>query len=74
LTRLIEAATEKALPLIIISTAAALACMRGWFSLMQMARRAQPWAITAKANCPTSVCSTHPTHRKRDGKLSSMAI
>src|SRR5437879_3834791 len=52
LTRLIEAATEKGLPLIIISTSGGARLYEGMFSLMQMAKTCGRLAYHAKQQLP----------------------
>jgi acetyl-CoA carboxylase carboxyl transferase subunit beta len=61
LTRLIEAATEKGLPLIIISTSGGARMYEGMFSLMQMAKTCAALAYHAKARLPYLSVLTHPT-------------
>ena len=61
LTRLIEAATEKALPLIIISTSGGARMYEGMFSLMQMAKTCAAVAYHGKARLPYISVLTHPT-------------
>ncbi len=61
LTRLIEKATEKALPLIIISTSGGARMYEGMFSLMQMAKTCAALAYHAKARLPYLSVLTHPT-------------
>lgn len=61
LTRLIERATEKALPLIIISTSGGARMYEGMFSLMQMAKTCSALAYHAKARLPYISVLTHPT-------------
>jgi acetyl-CoA carboxylase carboxyl transferase subunit beta len=61
LTRLIEAATEKALPLVIISTSGGARMYEGMFSLMQMAKTCAALAYHAKAKLPYISILTHPT-------------
>jgi acetyl-CoA carboxylase carboxyl transferase subunit beta len=61
LTRLIERATEKALPLIIISTSGGARMYEGMFSLMQMAKTSGALAYHAKARLPYISVLTHPT-------------
>ena len=61
LTRLIERATEKALPLIIISTSGGARMYEGMFSLMQMAKTCGALAYHAKARLPYLSVLTHPT-------------
>jgi len=56
LTRLIERATEKELPLLIISTSGGARMYEGMFSLMQMAKTSAALAYYAKAVCPISAC------------------
>ena len=60
-TRLIERATEKALPLIIISTSGGARMYEGMFSLMQMAKTCGALAYHAKARLPYISVLTHPT-------------
>jgi acetyl-CoA carboxylase carboxyl transferase subunit beta len=61
LTRLIERATEKSLPLIIISTSGGARMYEGMFSLMQMAKTCGALAYHAKARLPYISVLTHPT-------------
>jgi acetyl-CoA carboxylase carboxyl transferase subunit beta len=61
LTRLIEKATEKALPLIIISTSGGARMYEGMFSLMQMAKTCGALAYHAQAKFPYISVLTHPT-------------
>src|SRR6266496_1737261 len=61
LTRLIEAATEKGLPLIIISTSGGARMYEGMFSLMQMAKTCGAVAYHAKARLPYLSILTDPT-------------
>ena len=61
LTRLIEKSTEKALPLIIISTSGGARMYEGMFSLMQMAKTCAALAYHAKARLPYISVLTHPT-------------
>src|SRR5256886_5981877 len=61
LTRLIENATEKALPLIIISTSGGARMYEGMFSLMQMAKTCAALAYHAKARLPYLSVLTDPT-------------
>src|ERR1051326_3957131 len=61
LTRLIEKATEKALPLVIISTSGGARMYEGMFSLMQMAKTCAALAYHAKARLPYLSVLTHPT-------------
>ena len=61
LTRLIERATEKALPLVIISTSGGARMYEGMFSLMQMAKTGAALAYHAKARLPYLSVLTHPT-------------
>ncbi|HWQ90421.1 MAG TPA: acetyl-CoA carboxylase, carboxyltransferase subunit beta [Clostridia bacterium] len=61
LTRLIERATEKELPLIIISTSGGARMYEGMFSLMQMAKTCAALAYHAKARLPYISVLTHPT-------------
>ncbi|HOW68663.1 MAG TPA: acetyl-CoA carboxylase carboxyltransferase subunit beta [Verrucomicrobiota bacterium] len=53
LTRLIETATDRGLPLVIISTSGGARMYEGMFSLMQMARPAALWHTTQRTNCHT---------------------
>jgi len=62
LTRLIEAATEKALPLIIISTSGGARMYEGMFSLMQMAKTCGALAYHAKQKLPYLSVLTNPTY------------
>ncbi len=61
LARLIERATEKALPLVIISTSGGARMYEGMFSLMQMAKTCAALAYHAKARLPYISVLTHPT-------------
>ncbi len=61
LSRLIERATEKALPLIIISTSGGARMYEGMFSLMQMAKTCGTLAYHAQARLPYLSVLTHPT-------------
>lgn len=61
LTRLIEKATEKSLPVIIISTSGGARMYEGMFSLMQMAKTCGALAYHAKARLPYISVLTHPT-------------
>jgi acetyl-CoA carboxylase carboxyl transferase subunit beta len=61
LTRLIERATEKELPLIIISTSGGARMYEGMFSLMQMAKTCGALGYHAKAKLPYISVLTHPT-------------
>lgn len=61
LTRLIEQATAKALPVILISTSGGARMYEGMFSLMQMAKTCAALAYHAKARLPYISVLTHPT-------------
>ncbi len=61
LTRLIEAATEKGLPILIISTSGGARMYEGMFSLMQMAKTCGALAYHAKARLPYISVLTDPT-------------
>ncbi len=61
LARLIEKATEKTLPLIIISTSGGARMYEGMFSLMQMAKTCAALAYHGKARLPYISVLTHPT-------------
>ncbi|HWX19030.1 MAG TPA: acetyl-CoA carboxylase, carboxyltransferase subunit beta [Candidatus Binatia bacterium] len=61
LTRLIERATEKALPLIIISTSGGARMYEGMFSLMQMGKTCAALAYHAKARLSYLSILTNPT-------------
>jgi len=61
LARLIERATEKNLPLIIISTSGGARMYEGMFSLMQMAKTCAALAYHSKARLPFISVLTHPT-------------
>ncbi len=61
LTRLIEAATEKGLPLIIISSSGGARMYEGMFSLMQMAKTSAALAYHARKKLPYISVLTHPT-------------
>ena len=62
LTRLIEAATEKGLPLIIVSTSGGARMYEGMFSLMQMAMTCGALAYHAKQRLPYVSVLTNPTY------------
>src|SRR6266705_3613229 len=61
LTRLIEAGTDKALPVIIISTSGGARMYEGMFSLMQMAKTCGALAYHAQARLPYISVLTDPT-------------
>jgi acetyl-CoA carboxylase carboxyl transferase subunit beta len=61
LTRLIETATDRALPVIIISTSGGARMYEGMFSLMQMAKTCASLAYHSKAELPYISVLTHPT-------------
>jgi acetyl-CoA carboxylase carboxyl transferase subunit beta len=61
LTRMIEAATEKGLPVVIISTSGGARMYEGMFSLMQMAKTCAALAYHAKAKLPYISVLTDPT-------------
>lgn len=61
LTRLIETATDKELPVIIISTSGGARMYEGMFSLMQMAKTAAALAYLGKKKLPYISVLTHPT-------------
>ena len=61
LTRLIEAGTEKSLPVIIISTSGGARMYEGMMSLMQMAKTSGALAYLAKSRLPYISVLTHPT-------------
>jgi acetyl-CoA carboxylase carboxyl transferase subunit beta len=61
LTRLIEKATEKESPVIIISTSGGARMYEGMFSLMQMAKTCAALAYHAQAGLPYISVLTHPT-------------
>ncbi len=61
LTRLIEAATEKGLPLVIISSSGGARMYEGMFSLMQMAKTCGALAYHARNKLPYISVLTHPT-------------
>jgi acetyl-CoA carboxylase carboxyl transferase subunit beta len=61
ITRLTERATEKGLPLVIISTSGGARMYEGMFSLMQMAKTSAALAYHAKVRLPYISVLTHPT-------------
>jgi acetyl-CoA carboxylase carboxyl transferase subunit beta len=61
LTRLIEASTGRALPVILISTSGGARMYEGMFSLMQMAKTCAALAYHAKARLPYISVLTDPT-------------
>ena len=62
LTRLIEAGTEKNLPVIIISTSGVARMYEGMFSLMQMAKTCAALGYHAKAKLPYISILTNPDY------------
>lgn len=62
LTRLIEAGTDKGLPVIIISTSGGARMYEGMFSLMQMAKTSGALAYHARERLPYISVLTHPTY------------
>ena len=62
LTRLIEAGTEKGLPVIIISTSGGARMYEGMFSLMQMAKTCAALGYHAKAKLPYISILTNPDY------------
>ena len=61
LARLIETATDKELPVIIISTSGGARMYEGMFSLMQMAKTSAALAYLGKKKLPFISVLTHPT-------------
>ena len=61
LTRLIETATDRGLPLIIVSTSGGARMYEGMFSLMQMAKTCGALAYHGQARLPYISVLTHPT-------------
>ena len=61
LTRLIEAATEKELPVVIISTSGGARMYEGMFSLMQMAKTSAALAYLGQKRLPYISVLTYPT-------------
>ena len=61
LTRLIEAATEKELPVVIISTSGGARMYEGMFSLMQMAKTSAALAYLGEKRLPYISVLTYPT-------------
>lgn len=61
LTRLIEAGTDKQLPVVIISTSGGARMYEGMFSLMQMAKTCGALAYHAQQKLPYISVLTHPT-------------
>ena len=61
LTRLIEAATARGLPVIIVSTSGGARMYEGMFSLMQLAKTCGALAYHAKAKLPYISVLTNPT-------------
>jgi acetyl-CoA carboxylase carboxyl transferase subunit beta len=62
LTRLIEAGTEKSLPVVIVSTSGGARMYEGMLSLMQMAKTCAALAYHAKAKLPFISILTDPTY------------
>lgn len=69
LTRLIEAGTDRGLPVVIISTSGGARMYEGMFSLMQMAKTSGALAYHAAARLPYISVLTHPTTAGGDGEL-----
>jgi acetyl-CoA carboxylase carboxyl transferase subunit beta len=61
LTRLIEAATDKGLPVIVVATSGGARMYEGMFSLMQMAKTCAALAYHSKAKLPYISVLTNPT-------------
>jgi len=61
LTRLIEIATERGFPIIIISASGGARMYEGMFSLMQMAKTCGALALHSRARLPYISVLTHPT-------------
>jgi acetyl-CoA carboxylase carboxyl transferase subunit beta len=61
LTRLIERATEKEMPVVIISSSGGARMYEGMFSLMQMAKTSAALAYHAQRRLPYISVLTHPT-------------
>src|SRR5437667_4380002 len=61
LTRLVEAGTEKGLPVVIISSSGGARMYEGMFSLMQMAKTSAALAYHARNKLPYISVLTHPT-------------
>lgn len=61
LTRVIEAGTDKGLPVVIISTSGGARMYEGMFSLMQMAKTSAALAYHARNKLPYISVLTHPT-------------
>jgi acetyl-CoA carboxylase carboxyl transferase subunit beta len=62
LTRLIEAATDRGLPVVIISASGGARMYEGMFSLMQMAKTCGALAYHARMKLPYISVLTHPTY------------
>jgi len=62
LTRLIEAGTDRGLPVVIVSTSGGARMYEGMFSLMQMAKTSAALAYHAAARLPYVSVLTHPTY------------
>lgn len=61
LTRLIEAGTERSVPVVIVSTSGGARMYEGMFSLMQMAKTCAALAYHNRAKLPYISVLTHPT-------------
>ena len=61
ITRLIERATERELPVVVISSSGGARMYEGMFSLMQMAKTSAALAYLGKAGLPYISVLTHPT-------------
>lgn len=62
LTRLIEAGTDRGIPVLIISTSGGARMYEGMFSLMQMAKTCGALAYHSRRRLPYISILTHPTY------------
>lgn len=62
LTRLIEAATDRGIPAVVVSTSGGARMYEGMFSLMQMAKTSAALSYHAAAQLPYLSVLTHPTY------------
>ena len=69
ITRNIETATERGLPVIIVSAAGGARLHEGMFALMQMAKTSGALALHAQARLPFISVLTDPTYGGGDGEL-----
>ena len=61
MTRLVETATDKGLPVVIVSASSGARMHEGMFSLMQMAKTCAALALHARSKIPYVSVLTYPT-------------